>query len=94
MTVAFEADLDPDTGLPRVRMNFINGWTISIVLITPDKGRTRFGLASVACAPTGRFGQGETELLAHEAFADELASLVFGVSQRSARAVPGIGGRA
>lgn len=82
MTSAFEADLDPETGAPRVRLNFINGWSISLVLSMPDKSRTRFGLASVACAPTGRWGNGETDLLSHEAFPDEVAAMVFDVSQR------------
>lgn len=92
MTVAFEADLDPDTGAPRVRMNFINGWSVSLVLTTPDKGRTRFALASVAAAPTGHWGTGQTEIISNEAFADEVARFVSAVSGRPA--VAGIGGRA
>lgn len=57
----FEADLDPLTGAPRVRLNLPNGWSFSIVLVGPDAGKTRYAAASVAWCPTGRWGQGETE---------------------------------
>ncbi|MGB3318230.1 MAG: hypothetical protein WA978_12175 [Sphingopyxis granuli] len=83
MTTGFEADLDPATGAPRIRMNFVNGWSVSLVLTASDRGRTRFALASVAAAPTGAWGTGQTELLNNEAFADEVAMLVAGVSERT-----------
>ena len=92
MTSGFEADLDPETGAPRVRFNFANGWSASVVLGMPDKRATRFGLASVACAPTGRWGAGQTELLNNEAFPDEVAAMLFDLSNRPAPAQ--IGGAA
>lgn len=82
MSAAFEADLCPETGAPRVRMNFPNGWAISILLHTGDKRRTKFALASIAACPTGQWGEGKTELLCHEGFPDDVAHFIAEVSKR------------
>lgn len=76
----FEADLCPETGVPRFRLNFANGWSISIVLVMPDKRGVRFGLASVAACPTGYWGTGATELLGEEATPDEVSALMADVA--------------
>ena len=78
----FEADLDPQTGWPRVRFNFDNGWSASLVLrMAPN--RTECMLASVAAAPTGKWAEGQTELGPTEAMADEAISLIFAIRQRA-----------
>ena len=80
MTAPFEADLDPQTGAPRIRFNFGNSWSVSLVLAMPDKSDTRFLLGSIAVCPTGQWGTGQTELRHNEATADELASILDEVS--------------
>jgi len=77
----FEADLDPDTGYPRIRYNFDNGWTASMVLHTYPS-RTRAMYASIAAWPTGKCGQGFTEIGLTEANADEAISWIFAIRQR------------
>lgn len=84
MAISFEADLDPQSGRPRVRMNFRNGWSISIVLMSPDRTGCNFLCASVAACPTGEWGKGKTELLAHEALASELAEMIGQIASREA----------
>lgn len=79
----FEADLDPDTMRPRIRMNFANGWTISIVLSgTANSRSTVFMTSSVAVWPTGLHNTGKTEILAMDAFSDEVADLMAKVKAR------------
>lgn len=80
----FEADLDPATGAPRVRFNFSNGWSASLVLQMPDRNGTRFALASIACCPAGRWGKGETELLGNECGASEAGAIIAEVCMRAA----------
>lgn len=82
MTLSYEADLDPESFAPRIRLNFDNGWSVSIVFTSPDANGTRFSLASIAACPTGKWGQGCTELLHNEAFADELADILRDVGKR------------
>jgi len=83
MSAAFEADLDPQTGAPRVRMNFSNGWSISIVLMMRPS-QTSCLIASVAACPTGRWGQGKTQLLESEASPEEVAQFAVEVAAREA----------
>ena len=68
---SFEADLDPDTHLPRIRFNYANGWTASLVLRYATPNGCDFMGASVAAFPTGKAGQGPTKLGPTEASADE-----------------------
>jgi hypothetical protein len=83
MSAPFEADLDPNEGHPRMRMTFPNGWSVSVVMRSPVKrSKCDFRLASVAACPTGRWGQGKTELLEHEAFPVEVARLIYEVASR------------
>lgn len=73
MSREFEADLCPETGAPRIRFNFQNGWSASIVLREGSANGCEFGMASMAICPTGRWGRGETELLGNEMSAEEVA---------------------
>ena len=77
----FEADLEPETGYPRVRFNFDNGWTASLVMHM-RASRTKCMQASVAAWPTGKCGQGVTELGPAEMNADEAMSWIFCIRQR------------
>jgi hypothetical protein len=83
MAIAFEADLDPEQR-PRVRMNFSNGWSISIVFVGSDKTGCKFLCACVAACPTGQWRKGKIEHLASEASASELAELINSVAAREA----------
>lgn len=80
MTKIFEADLCPETKAPRLRLNFANGWAVSILLREGDG--FNYTLASVAACPSGRWGRGKTELLDHEAFPDEVAAFLAQVAAR------------
>jgi len=83
MTTEFEADLDPDMGWPRVRFNFSNGWSASVVLRTrPDRDPTRAMQSSLACCPTGKWSTGATEIGETEATADEVAIYLATVAGR------------
>ena len=79
----FHTDLAPDTMQPRVRFNFSNGWSASLLIRT---GESPFDamLASVAACPTGKWGEGVTEIGPHEAFADEAIEWLHEVSKREA----------
>ncbi|CAD7335207.1 hypothetical protein FIM10_01930 [Sphingomonadales bacterium 56] len=77
----FEADLDPETGFPRIRYNFDNGWTASMVMHM-GISTTRSMHASVAAWPTGKAGPGFIEQLT-ELGADEAISWIFAIRQRS-----------
>lgn len=71
---SFECDLDPETGAPRIRYNFANGWTASMLMRARDASLCDFTAASVAAWPTGQCIKklailGETEASADEAIA-------------------------
>ena len=78
----FEADLDPENGWPRVRFNFANGWSASLILRTWRNGMDAMQ-STVACAPTGQWGQGRTELGPSEASADEAMAWIDEVRRRA-----------
>lgn len=80
----FEADVCPDTGSPRLRFNFDNGWSASVVLRHYGGKRGDCGalMASLAACPTGAWGTGKTELGETEATAKEVAIFLFGVASR------------
>jgi hypothetical protein len=81
---SFEADLDPEMRLPRMRFNFANGWSASIVLRSPSgRNGCDFAIASVACCPIGLWQQGVTELGETEASADEVSDYLYQVSSRA-----------
>jgi hypothetical protein len=83
MSVQFEADLDPQLGHPRMRFNFANGWSASVVLYMPyPKHKCDFRLASLAACPTGKWSMGVTELGQSEAAADEVAAFLAEVASR------------
>jgi hypothetical protein len=85
MTIQFEADLDPEMGWPRVRFNFNNGWSASVVIRTrPRNDPTNAMQSSLACCPTGKWGTGATELGETEATADEVAAYLARVAARPA----------
>ncbi len=84
MALAFEADLDPQSHRPRIRMNFSNGWSVSVVLMSPSQNGCEFLCASVAVCPTGQWGEGNTEIVAYEALACEVATILGEVSSREA----------
>jgi len=82
MSAAFEADLCPQTGSPRIRLNYTNGWSASIVLRGMSKDGCHFLTASVAACPTGQWGTGKTELLENEADAEDLTAILFEILGR------------
>lgn len=84
MSADFEADLCPETVAPRVRFNFPNGWSASVVLMSPAKSGCEFLVASMAIAPTGQWGQGKTLLLGSELSAEEVAHWLAGTAMRHA----------
>lgn len=73
MTCAFEADLDPQTGAPRVRFNFPNGMSASLALRQPSADGCHFLMASLASCPTGQWGTGNTVIYGNELSAEEVA---------------------
>jgi hypothetical protein len=81
-TCSFEADLDPGTRHPRVRFNFDNGWSASLVLFTNPAGPNPCDamLCALAAAPTGKWG--EIELGVQEAFADEAIAFLAAIAAR------------
>ena len=82
MSAAFEADLDPETRNPRLRFNFANGWTGSLVLRTLSTNHCNAWATSLAVWPTGQHGQGLTGLGPTEASADEAIFWLAGVAAR------------
>lgn len=76
----FSCDLEPDTNLPRVRLQFENGWDASLLFYRPGD-LTRYALCSVAACPTGQWNTGKAELLDNEASADQVAALLTQVSE-------------
>lgn len=90
MTKQFEADLTPPepglprsaAGWPRVRFNFDNGWSASLVLRTGQQ-RMDAMQASLAACPTGQWGVNDmTELGESEATADEAIAFLAAVAAR------------
>lgn len=81
MTHAYEMDLEPSSLVPRVRINFPNGWCASIVFRS-GSDPTRAMVASLACAPTGRWGDGLTELGETEASPMEVLSFLAQLATR------------
>jgi hypothetical protein len=80
-TPDFECDLEPDTHMPRVRFNYRNGWSASLLIRTgPDL--TRAMLSSVAACPSGRWQEDVTELLGHELSAGEAITALAAVAER------------
>lgn len=84
MSGPFEADLCPETGLPRVRFNFPNGWSASVVLRSPSADGCHFLMASMAVCPTGQWGTGKTTILGNEMSAEEVAHWLVGTDMREA----------
>lgn len=79
---AFEADLHPQTNQPRIRFNFNNGWSGSLLLRSPTDP-CNFLMASVAAVPGGEWGQGKTQLGETEASADEAIAYLAGIADRA-----------
>ncbi len=73
MSADFEADLDPQTGAPRIRFNFPNGMSASLVLRSPTADQCHFHMASLASCPTGKWGTGKTVIYGNELSAEEVA---------------------
>jgi len=84
MIAPFEADLCPDTLAPRIRFNFPNGWTASILLREARPKCAEFRLASMVVCPTGRWGKGETRAIGHELTSDEVAHWLVDTAMRRA----------
>lgn len=82
-TPEFECDLTPDTQQPRVRFNFPNGWSASL-LVRTGTDLTRAMMASVAACPTSRWGENVTELLGYELSADEAVMHLAEIASRAA----------
>src|SRR6185503_20651325 len=80
----FECDMDPDTRFPRIRFNFANGWSASLVVRAQ---RCDAMLASVAACPTKEWGTGKTELGPTEAFADEAIEWIDAICRRSSAVI-------
>ena len=80
----FEADLEPRMALPRMRINFPNGWCASFVLRQSDLSECRFAMASLAACPSGRWQDGLTELGESEAGATEFLKFLNDVAGRAA----------
>lgn len=83
----FECDLDPETLSPRVRFNFANGWTASLLILTGNM-QVAASHASIACWPTGACGEGKTENHPgwNELGADEVTALLAEIANRPAPA--------
>lgn len=84
MSAQFEADLCPETGAPRIRFNFPNGWSASIVLRMEHPNGCEFAMASMAVCPTGQWGTGKTTILGNELSAEEVAHWLVGTDMREA----------
>lgn len=82
MRRGFEADLCPETGAPRLRWNFANGWSGSLVMRNMAPNGCDAPIASVAACPSGHWGEGLTEPGPTEATADEAIAWIAAVAQR------------
>lgn len=78
----FEADLEPQTGQPRIRLNLANGWSASIIIRIPDPRGTRAAMAALAACPTGKWATGITELGECEASPEEVISFLTELAAR------------
>lgn len=83
MSAPFEADLCPETGAPRIRLNFPNGWSASIVLLPATKNE-RFLLPSLATCPTGQWGTGKATLIGNELSPEEVVRWLAHTAMRPA----------
>lgn len=85
MAPSFEADLEPRTRQPRIRFNFDNGWSASVVLFTHADGPKpcEAMLAALAAAPTGHWGENMTELGSQEAWPDEVIAFLAEIAARA-----------
>lgn len=81
MTTQFEADVCAATGKPRLRLNFANGWSASIVLRMEQRGG-HFAMAALAAYPTDPRGIGATELGESEASPEEVAAYIAEIAAR------------
>lgn len=80
-TPDFECDLEPETHMPRVRFNFPNGWSASLLIRTgPDF--TRAMLSSVAVCPTSLWNSGNADLVGHELSAVEAVAALDMIANR------------
>lgn len=85
MSAPFEADLCPETGAPRIRFNFHNGWSTSVVLRQQlGTSGCDFALASVAACPTGQWGKGKTVIYGNELSPEETADWLVHVAMGGA----------
>lgn len=84
MSRPFEADLCPETGAPRVRFNFSNGWSASLLLREASRDQCSFGIASVAVCPVDQWGTGVTELLGTEMSPEEVVEELDAIALREA----------
>jgi len=84
VSAPFEADLCPETGAPRLRFNFSNGWSASLVLLTGTRDGCHFHTASLAACPTGAWGTGKTELLGNELGSEDVVEELEAISLREA----------
>ncbi len=73
MSAPFEADLCPTTGSPRIRFNFPNGLSASIVLRGAAPNGCDFLVASMAVCPTGQWGTGKMTIYGNELSPEEVA---------------------
>jgi hypothetical protein len=83
MSAPFEADLCPETGAPRIRFNFPNGITASIVLRAAAANGCEFLMASMAICPTGQWGKGKTTILGNELSPEEVAHWLVHVAMQA-----------
>ncbi|SFR86819.1 hypothetical protein [Sphingomonas jatrophae] len=81
MTASFETDLVPDTLQPRVRINYANGWSASVVIRTPDAS-CEAQLAALSACPTGRWSDGMAELGEQEATAEQVVDFLNRIRNR------------
>jgi hypothetical protein len=70
----FECDLDPASRNPRVRLNFANGYGVSLVIRTDPANPTKAQTASIATM----YGRGVSNVIPpiHEAFPNEVAEFL------------------
>jgi hypothetical protein len=84
-TARFEADICPETRAPRLRFNFANGWTASVVLRMGRPNGCDFMMASVAAWPTGMHGMEKSDFGPTEASADEALRFLDEIQRREPR---------
>lgn len=82
MSAQFEADLCVETGAPRLRFNFPNGLSASVVLRMAAPNGCDFMMASMAVCPTGQWGKGKTSIVGNELSAEEVVHWLVGTAMR------------